>query len=102
MGLIFANDVENISITGEGVLDGRGTSFMKKNTRFAPSKDERKFTRQKEKFREELKLEDGPLKFNERPGHILTISNSENILIQNIRFIFICFYGYRKNGVLFL
>jgi len=87
IGLIFANDVENISITGEGVLDGRGTSFMKKNTRFAPSKEERRYTRQKEEFREELKLEDGPLKFNERPGHILTISNSENILIQNIRFI---------------
>ena len=87
MGLIFANDVENISITGEGVLDGRGTSFMKKNTRFAPSKEQRKYTRQKEKFRDDIKLEDGPLEYNERPGHILTISNSENILIQNIRFI---------------
>ena len=84
MGLIFANDVRNISITGEGVLDGIGTHFMNKNNRFAPSKEERKFTLQKEKYRDELKLEDGPLKFNERPGHILTISNAENILIQNI------------------
>ena len=33
------------------------------------------------------RLEDGPLEYKERPGHILTISNSENILIQNIRFI---------------
>ncbi len=87
MGLIFANNVRNISITGEGVLDGIGTHFMNKNTRFAPSKEERKFTLQKEKYRDELKLEDGPLKFNERPGHILTISNAENILIQNINFL---------------
>ena len=32
-------------------------------------------------------LEDGPLKVLERPGHILTISNAENIQIKNIHFI---------------
>ena len=87
MGIFFANDVINVSITGTGTVDGRGTLFMQQNTRFAPSKYERQFTRQKEKFRDSILLEDGPLKFIERPGHILTISNAENISIKNILFV---------------
>ena len=87
MGILFANDVINVSITGKGVIDGRGTFFMKKNTRFIPSKEERKYTRQKGKYQDTLDLEDGPLKFLERPGHIITISNAENIIIQDIHFL---------------
>ena len=48
MGLIFANDVENISITGEGVLDGRITSKTKKNKLI--TKEERKYMRSKRKI----------------------------------------------------
>ena len=87
MGILFANDVINVSITGKGVIDGRGTFFMKKNTRFIPSKEERKYTRQKGKYQDTLDLEDGPLKFFERPGHIITISNADNIIIQDIHFL---------------
>ena len=88
MGILFANNVINVSITGKGIIDGRGTFFMKKNTRFIPSKEERKYTRQKEKYQNIFELEDGPLKFSERPGHILTISNAENVIIQDIHFLF--------------
>ena len=28
MGILFGNDIKNISITGNGIIDGRGTSFM--------------------------------------------------------------------------
>ena len=86
MGIFFANDVINVSLSGKGTVDGRGTSFMKQNTRYAPSISEREFTRQKEEFRDTILLEDGPLKFIERPGHILTISNAENVSIKNILF----------------
>ena len=87
MGILFGNDIKNISITGNGVIDGRGTSFMIQNTRFAPSVEERKFTRQKEDYRDNKSLEDGPLKFQERPGHILTVSNAENVSIMGVEFI---------------
>ena len=87
MGIFFANDVINVSISGRGTVDGRGTLFMKQNTRYAPSKSEREFTRQKEEFRDTILLEDGPLKYVERPGHILTISNAENVSIKNIFFV---------------
>ena len=87
MGILFGNDIKNISITGNGIIDGRGTSFMIQNTRFAPSVEERKFTRQKEDYRDNKSLEDGPLKFQERPGHILTVSNAENVSIMGIEFI---------------
>ena len=87
MGILFGNDIKNISITGNGIIDGRGTSFMIPDTRFSPSFEERRFTRQKEEYRDNKSLEDGPLKFNERPGHILTVSNSENISIKGIEFI---------------
>ena len=40
---------------------------MEQNTRYAPSISEREFTRQKEEFRDTILLEDGPLKFIERP-----------------------------------
>jgi hypothetical protein len=87
MGILFANDVKNVSLTGAGTIDGRGTFFMKKNKRFAPSAEERKYTRQKEQFRDPSKLEDGPLTFIERPGHILTLSNAENIRIKDLLFL---------------
>ena len=87
MGILFGNDIKNISITGNGIIDGRGTSFMIQNTRFAPSVEERQFTRQKEDYRDNKSLEDGPLKFHERPGHILTVSNAENVSIKGIEFI---------------
>ena len=87
MGILFANDVKNVSLTGAGTIDGRGTFFMEKNKRFAPSVEERRYTRQKEKFRDLSRLEDGPLTFNERPGHILTISNAENIRIKDLLFL---------------
>ena len=41
MGILFGNDIKNISITGNGIIDGRGTSFMIQNTRFAPSVEEK-------------------------------------------------------------
>ena len=82
MGIFFANDIINVSLSGKGTVDGRGTLFMKQNTRYAPSISEREFTRQKEEFRDTILLEDGPLKFIERPGHILTISNAENVSIK--------------------
>jgi polygalacturonase len=87
MGIFFANDVQNLSISGQGIIDGSGTSFMQENTRFTPSKEERKFTRQKGEEWDSNDLEDGPLKYRPRPGHILTISNSENISIKGVRFI---------------
>ncbi|MEC8599999.1 MAG: glycosyl hydrolase family 28 protein, partial [Bacteroidota bacterium] len=87
MGILFGNDIKNISITGNGIIDGRGTSFMIPGTRFSPSVEERQFTRQKEDYRDNKSLEDGPLKFHERPGHILTVSNAENVSIKGIEFI---------------
>ena len=87
MGILFGNDIKNISITGNGIIDGRGTSFMIPDTRFSPSVEERQFTRQKEDYRDNKSLEDGPLKFHERPGHILTVSNAENVSIKGIEFI---------------
>ena len=87
MGILFGNDITNVSISGAGTIDGQGTSFMIENTRFSPSIEEREYTLQKEEYRDTLLLEDGPLKFIERPGHILTVSNSENISIKDIFFI---------------
>ena len=50
MGLIFANDVENISITGEGVLEGRGTFFMKKKYSLCAIKRTKKIYTSKRKI----------------------------------------------------
>ena len=46
--ILFGNDIKNISIAGNGIIDGRGTVYDS-DTIFLQL-NERRFTRQKEEY----------------------------------------------------
>ena len=52
--------------------------------RFRWSKNESKLTRQGVKYMVNENVEDGPVDYEERPGHLITISNSRNIEINDL------------------
>jgi polygalacturonase len=86
-GLIYARNVENVSIIGEGTLDGMGTEFMLPDKMHVSADFQRKYTRQDENFMpEDTFFEDGPLAYDYRPGMMVVILSSENIKIRDVTF----------------
>ncbi len=83
-GIFFGNNIENISISGNGKINGNASFFMNFEKRFRWSKNESKLTRQEDKYMSHKKVEDGPVDYEERPGHLITISNSRNIKINDL------------------
>ena len=74
-GIFFGNNIENISISGNGKINGNASFFMNFKKRFRWSKNESKLTRQGVKYMANENVEDGPVDYEERPGHLITISN---------------------------
>ena len=83
-GIFFGNNIENISISGNGKINGNASFFMNFKKRFRWSKNESKLTRQGVKYMVNENVEDGPVDYEERPGHLITISNSRNIEINDL------------------
>jgi polygalacturonase len=86
-GLIFAKNVENISITGYGEINGNGTFFMNgiDKPHMGGGDFDRKFTRQGERFMKPGDLiEDGPVSYNFRPGMLITLEYCGNIRISDV------------------
>ena len=83
-GIFFANNIENVSISGNGKIKGNASLFMNFKKRFRWSKNESRLTRQGEKYMSNENIEDGPVDYDERPGHLITISNSRNIKINDL------------------
>ncbi len=85
-GMIYAKNAKNISITGEGEINGNGTYFMNSLDKAKLGKDyDRKFIRQGEDFMKPgTVFEDGPLTYPFRPGLLMTISHCENVQIKDI------------------
>jgi polygalacturonase len=85
VGLFFAQDVQNVSITGEGTIDGNGDSFMDldrvKNLENAGTG----WTRQKEHFREVKKgIGDGPVVPKDRPYQMIIFSDCKNVSVRDV------------------
>jgi hypothetical protein len=85
-GLIYAKNAINISITGQGIINGNGTRFMhditKMNNFFSL---DRRATRQGLAYMKEGTIsEDGPLAYDYRPGMLFTFDHCENIHLTDI------------------
>jgi len=88
-GLLFAHDAENISITGHGVIDGRGDLFvypdsLQRGTDFAP-----KYTRQGSGYGDpKFGSADGPVlwkgDYESRPGVMLIFDGCKHIRVEDI------------------
>jgi polygalacturonase len=84
-GMLFTEDAENVSITGEGQIDGNGDFFF--NTHAAKTLDSvtTMYTRQKSKFRHvEAGLGDGPFQPNERPYQMIVFSNCNRVTVKDV------------------
>jgi polygalacturonase len=86
-GMICAVDAKNVSITGTGEINGNGTSFMNglDKPHMGGHDYDRKFIRQGDDFMKPGTIfEDGPVSYAFRPGLMITIERSENILISDV------------------
>jgi len=87
-GIIWAFKAKNISITGEGTIDGRGTHFhLPDKIHYGPDFD-REYTRQGEGyFPFDRVPEDGPIGYKARPGMMVVLLQCENVTIKDITLV---------------
>ncbi len=92
-GLIRAKDADNIAITGPGIIDGSGTTFMDTETMRnypqwkAPDLDPN-YTRQGPDYMQaKFGTQDGPYVYHARPGRIIRLLNCTNILLRDITIV---------------
>ncbi|MFO7958360.1 MAG: glycosyl hydrolase family 28 protein [Candidatus Brocadiia bacterium] len=84
-GMLFAEDAENIAITGHGTIDGSGSEFMDWDRYHDPDDYDRRFTRQGDDYPSGPALTaDGPVAYARRPGMLVVLVDCENIVISDI------------------
>jgi len=85
-GLIYSVDATNISISGEGEINGNGTFFMNGLDKPHMGHDfDRKYVRQGEEFMKPGTIfDDGPVSYSFRPGLMILLERCENIHITGV------------------
>ncbi len=87
-GMFTCLDAYNISITGEGTINGRGSCFYETDQNHLYPEFDKKIIRQKEGYMPEGKFfTDGPLKRKPMPGTAVSFFHCNHISIKNIRII---------------
>lgn len=82
--LIVAIGAENIAITGRGVIDGNGKSFIDMTTPSIPPDFDSRHTRQGEKYLDpSVPIHDGPMAMFERPGVLVLFIECKNIVLRD-------------------
>jgi len=85
IGLIYARDARDISISGKGAIDCRGMAFMDAGRPKEGHDLERKFTRQGDSYmRFNNGVEDGPVEPFDRPGNLIQFMRCTNITLRDI------------------
>jgi polygalacturonase len=79
--LIWAKDAENISITGDGIIDGNEKAFITHEDLISEWHVYYDRVRQGKDFKS--RLPDGPLKPSGRPGMMMVFINCENLLFED-------------------
>ena len=91
-GMIFCQDAFNISITGKGIINGRGSNFYDstQNHQDGLSQNTAKpydlnYTRQKEKyFPKGIFFTDGPIKRKQPPGMTIVFFHCNQVTIKDV------------------
>ena len=86
-GMIYAQNAKNISITGKGIINGRGTQFMSDSKPHIGADFDRTRTRQGASYLpDDILSEDGPVAYDYRPGMMLVMLSCESIILRDIVF----------------
>ena len=84
-GMIFCQDASNVSITGEGTINGMGPNFYETDQNHLYPEFDKKIIRQKEGYMPEgTFFTDGPLKRKPMPGTMLVFFHCNHVSIRNI------------------
>ncbi|MGK7396676.1 MAG: glycoside hydrolase family 28 protein [Candidatus Cyclobacteriaceae bacterium M3_2C_046] len=84
-GIIFCEDAYQVSITGEGTIDARGTHFFDPTANHVYPEFDKSRVRQKERYMPEGEFySDGPIKKGPKPGMTVAFFHCSQIAIQDI------------------
>lgn len=82
--LIFAENVKNVAIVGEGTIDGNGRAFTENGVPHFFPFFETAATRQGEAYTARLSEgREGPTRMRARPGNLILILHSDGILLRD-------------------
>jgi hypothetical protein len=85
LGMLVTKNAEDVSIDGQGEIDGQGDTFMAMQQTHLPSDHLDEYTRNPEKFHEAVKsIVDGPIEPNQRPGTLLVFFHCSNVRLHGI------------------
>jgi polygalacturonase len=84
-GMIYAQNARNISITGNGIINGRGTEFMSDSWPHIGADFDRTRTRQSDSYLpDDILSEDGPVAYDYRPGMMVVLLSCESIIMRDV------------------
>ncbi len=85
-GIIFSEDAENISISGEGTINGLGSLFYETDKNHIYEEFDKQLTRQKENYMPEGEFfTDGPLKRKPMPGMSIVFFHCTRVKVSGIK-----------------
>lgn len=84
-GMLFTENAENVTISGEGQIDGNGDVFFKLDSAKKIDSRGTRFTRQKDNFRKVTNgIGDGPVVPLDRPYQMFVFSNCRRVTVRDI------------------
>jgi pectate lyase-like protein len=85
LGMLIAKNAEDVSIEGQGEIDGQGDSFMKLQTAHGGGDYVEQAARNPEKFRAAMNIvEYGPVEPDNRPGTMIVFFHCSNVRLHGI------------------
>ncbi len=86
-GVIFGEDLINVSITGEGEINGSSPAFFDPAKMHTFIDFDKKYVRQGQAFFDALKPADGPIFYKDRPNMTLVLMHCENVKLAGVHFV---------------
>jgi hypothetical protein len=85
LGMLIAKNAEDISIDGEGEIDGQGDTFMRADTPHGGNDYAQEYVRNPEKYQAAMSnLEYGPIEPDHRPGTMIVFFHCTNVRLHGI------------------